>query len=296
MESQTGATTTPASISEARPVQITLLNPPDDWNGITSSAERRRRQNRINQRAWRQRHRRRPANCSDDASSAQSAATDEADPPQLMVDRAEDLAVPTGPVILAQGYLLLPTTDRRAKARLFASSAYNDYSSGLPQPGYLPALTHLNVLDAMARNAAAIGISIKGLCRDDLISPFNTYGPSAPSAGEIAAACPATLLPTLIQRTIIHHPWIDLIPIPQFRDNVLLAVAAGVMDEDELCADMLSLDDGRGENASLIVWAGSWDLRGWEASVPFLRKWGWRQTNGVTEEGRVDSRSNIWTC
>lgn len=176
---------------------------------------------------------------------------------------------------LARGFLLLPTSDRRARAWLFTSNAYNDYSSGVLQPRYLPALTHLNVLDAMARNAEAIGISIKGLCRDELISSFNIHGPSTPRGAEIAAACPVTLRPTLVQQTIIHHPWIDLIPIARFRDNVLLAVAAGVMDEDELCADMLSLDDGRGENASLIVWAGSWDPRGWEVSIPFLRKWGW---------------------
>ncbi|EEU41350.1 uncharacterized protein NECHADRAFT_46205 [Fusarium vanettenii 77-13-4] len=260
MEPQTGATTPSVSISEPLPVQIELLNP-DDWSGITSSAERRRRQNRVNQRTW--------------------PVTDEVGPARqiALADRAEHLAVTNRAVILAQGYLLLPTADRRAKARLFTSSAYNDYRSGVPQPGYLPALTHLNVLDAMARNAAVIGFSIEGLCRDDLISPFNTHGPGLPWAGEIAAACPATLLPTPVQQTIIHHPWVDLFPIPRFRDNVLLAVAAGVLDEDELCADMLSLDNGRGENASLIVWAGSWDPRGWEASIPFLRKWGWLLTD-----------------
>lgn len=228
-----------------------------------------------------QRHQREPAKRSDGVSPVQSAVTDEVGPPRqtTLADRAEHLAVTNGAVILAQGYLLLPTVDRRAKARLFTSSAYNDYSSGVPQLGHLPALTHLNVLDAMARNAAVIGFSIKGLCRDDLISPFNTHGPSLPWVGELAAACPATLLPTPVQQTIIHHPWIDLIPIPRFRDNVLLAMAAGVLDEDELCADMLSLDNGRGENASLIVWVGSWDLRGWEASIPFLRKWGWLLTD-----------------
>jgi hypothetical protein len=86
-------------------------------------------------------------------------------------------------------------------------------------------------------------------------------------------SCPITLRPTQIQKDIIHHPWIDLFPIPQLRDNLLVAMNAGLLDDDELCADLLRVrdcDDG----LQLLVWGGSWDIRGWEANTAFL-KWGW---------------------
>lgn len=37
-----------------------LRAPDDDWTGISSSAERKKLQNRLNQRAWRMSHARRP--------------------------------------------------------------------------------------------------------------------------------------------------------------------------------------------------------------------------------------------
>lgn len=177
--------------------------------------------------------------------------------------------------VLLEGHLLHVTPQWREKARDLAQMAYRDYSAGTPRPSHIHVLTRLNVLDAMARNATALGFSVKGLCSDELVSPFNQAGPGLPWTGKLFSSCPESLRPTPIQRAIIHHPWIDLLPIPRLRDNILLAMRDGVLDDDELCGDLLSLDDGRGETASLIVWADSWDPRAWEASIPFLRKWGW---------------------
>jgi len=74
---------------------------------------------------------------------------------------------------------------------------------------------------------------------------------------------------------VTHHPWIDLIPFPHIRDNILDTTNADLLNANELGIDLLPAGDGRGETASLIVWGEPWDPRGWEASVPFLRKWGW---------------------
>lgn len=55
------------------------------------------------------------------------------------------------------------------------------------------------------------------------------------------------------------------------------------MDDDDLCFDMAEFDAPRDrESMSLIVWGEPWDPRGWEATVPFLRKWGWL-LEGCTE-------------
>jgi hypothetical protein len=45
--------------------------------------------------------------------------------------------------------------------------------------------------------------------QEDATSPWNT------ACKPINSSCPASLQPTLVQRTIVHHPWIDLFPIPR---------------------------------------------------------------------------------
>ena len=59
------------------------------------------------------------------------------------------------------------------------------------------------------------------------------------------------------------------------RDNMLRGIAAGLFEEDELCLDLVAVDGQlEADRAVLIVWGEAWDPRNWEASVPFLRKWG----------------------
>ena len=51
---------------------------------------------------------------------------------------------------------------------------------------------------------------------------------------------------------------------------------AGHLDDDELCLEMLEADKRNlDEKPALIVWGDSSNPYAWEASVPFLRKWGW---------------------
>jgi len=149
---------------------------------------------------------------------------------------------------------------------------YEDYSLNAPRPTYLGVLTRLNVLNSLAKNAAAMGFPVEGLCRDEFVSPYNQLGPSITPIH----SCPNSLRPTELQRTIKHHPWIDLFPIARMRDNMLQGLVLGVLDEDDLCADLLNVeDDTQGEKAALIVWGEPWDVWSWEASVAFLKKWTW---------------------
>ncbi|KAH8592137.1 hypothetical protein B0O99DRAFT_654048 [Bisporella sp. PMI_857] len=228
-----------------------VRNVEDDWTGTTNRLERRKRQNRLSQRAYRNRHQQK-----------------QPDPTSLDPDCASNKQL-----VRFHGCSLLPTIKRREEAQLLAQQMYHNYRSGMLRHGYLSLVTKLNILDAISHNAAALGFTVEGLCCDELISPFNLHGPE-PAEGAVFRSCPPTLRPTLIQRTMIHHPWIDLFPIPHFRDNVLIATNAGMLDEDELCADLLRIREDN-DAAQLIVWAGSWDIQGWEASVPFLKKWGW---------------------
>lgn len=162
--------------------------------------------------------------------------------------------------------------------------AYEDYSLGRAQGTNLHIVVRLNVLDALARNAVVMGFAAEGLCNDIFVSPYCQQGPPhvsmtlAHGTWPLAKAIPENLLSTNVQQSTPHHPWIDLFPFPQFRDNMLHALAVGSIDEDELCYDMVEVDGpvpSIGSKPSIIVWGESWDMKSWEASVPFLVKWGW---------------------
>ncbi|MCJ1394840.1 hypothetical protein MMC18_007720 [Xylographa bjoerkii] len=89
---------------------------------------------------------------------------------------------------------------------------------------------------------------------------------------------PPSLYPTLLQRTVPHEAWIDIIPHPVWRDNVILA--GGKFDEDELWSDTVGgLFEGfptsQTEQCGVIAWSPPWHISGWEVSEGFWRKWAW---------------------
>ncbi|KAH6876520.1 hypothetical protein B0T10DRAFT_497666 [Thelonectria olida] len=238
----------------------------EDWTGVTSTAHRKRLQNRLNQRAYRKRKQLRPVEQEEHGSdSSQQAATATGESPNEAAQSAL--------YIEFEGHMLWPSSNRQEKTLNFARKAIQDFSAGITRPVILPTLVRLNVLNAITHNAKLLGFRLNGFCSDELISPFNQSGPGLP-ASTPEARYPIALRPTATQVAMVHHPWSDLIPIPGFRDNLLKAIELG-FDEDLVCADLLRVDEQYSGRASLIVWGEPWDPRGWEASVAFLRKWGW---------------------
>ncbi|KAF7561074.1 hypothetical protein G7046_g3084 [Stylonectria norvegica] len=208
-----------------------MRNPEDDWTGLTKAAERRQRQNRLNQRAYRRRKH---------AQQKQSERTAEVSPPsQRLVSQHRHFRDEVGK--LRSGHLFLESPGDRAKTYAFMQEAYVRYSIKSPKPTYLPSLIRLNVLNALSTNAAMLGLDIVGLCRDDFISPFNF----SPLRETPLNAVPECFHPTPFQLSILHHPWIDLFPIPRLRDNMLRAVIEGTLDEDEMCHDLMNVLAGR---------------------------------------------------
>lgn len=175
--------------------------------------------------------------------------------------------------IIGQGHTLYTLPAARQKVFDFAQQAYESYSLGIQQPSQLHLLVKLNALNAIARNATLLGMPTDSLCADDMVSLFNHYGPARAASGTLSY--PNHLQPTSTQISVTHHPWIDLFPFPLMRDRALRAFQSGLLDEDELCFDLLEVDGDRSETPSLIVWGDSSNPYGWEASVPFLEKYGW---------------------
>lgn len=155
----------------------------------------------------------------------------------------------------------------------FEHLASKDYMLGSPRIDQLLTLIQFNVLRALISNTYALGWTLEWLECAEPLSPWNT-----PKANQtIISECPEALRPTALQLQIPHHPWIDLWPLSQMRDNLLLAnlSPSTSFNEDQLCNDLVEFTDFPNEQTGLIVWSDPWDPRGWEISGRFARKWGW---------------------
>ncbi|KAF5240636.1 hypothetical protein FANTH_9487 [Fusarium anthophilum] len=95
--------------------------------------------------------------------------------------------------------------------REFVKKAYQDYVLGCPQPWYLSTLIQVNVFSALVQNGVTLGFS-DDWQRKGVMSPFSILGPL-----QSHDSYPINLQPTALQRSIPHHQWIDLFPIPQMR-------------------------------------------------------------------------------
>ena len=139
---------------------------------------------------------------------------------------------------------------------------------GSPKTDHLLVLVKFNVFRAMMSNGSDLGYEPGKSMDDEALSPF-----SDPSKSAMALPIPASLQPTKLQRQIVHHPWIDTIPIPGMRDNLLRA--GDSYDDAELCADLVGLYNVSNGRTGMIIWGEPWDHNSWEMTEDFIRRWGW---------------------
>ncbi|KAK9481832.1 hypothetical protein V1527DRAFT_416253, partial [Lipomyces starkeyi] len=140
------------------------------------------------------------------------------------------------------------------------------------------ALIKFNVFRALVNNTFTMGFTMEWL-NDNAESTFSNIS----HQGHDIYHLPPTLRPTLLQQTVPHHPWIDLLPSPTLHDNIL---RAGVDFYDtELGFDLVefcSLAAGS-ERRGLIVWGcDPSNPYSWEVSAEFASKWGWVSVRRVS--------------
>lgn len=165
------------------------------------------------------------------------------------------------------------------------------------------------IIAALYHLGMHVGITEEMLCAEESLSPFFQSSPE--SANDMVKAdmiCAAQrtfktlkpdLRPSSEQITVEHHPYIDILPFPTLRKNLIIHQEE--IDGDEFFHDILT---------GLVCWGGAgigrkdreastghvstgtpWDVRSWEARVWFLKKY-WALLGG--EDGELVRQSDWW--
>ncbi|RLM01365.1 hypothetical protein CFD26_109025 [Aspergillus turcosus] len=181
-------------------------------------------------------------------------------------------------------------------------------SIGPGAPSADPYANHLRVetlctVSALHDLGIHLGLTMELICADNSLSPF--FRGTLESADMICAVqrifktLKPDLRPNKEQITVKHHPFIDILPFPTLRRNMIKH--QNEFDENEFFHDMLT---------GLVCWGGSgigkrdrnistgyastgtpWDSRSWEARDWYIKKY-WRLLGG--EEGELVRQSEWW--
>ncbi|KAL4922907.1 hypothetical protein BDW62DRAFT_172012 [Aspergillus aurantiobrunneus] len=256
------------------PDNAASVEPEDDWAGLGDAKERRKRQNRINQRAFRQRRRAQQKKASIQDQIEEMIAKGEV----TLLPRSSSSSTESPQSITSNTKPLAATWERRMcflgeeidkLLERFSQKAVESYVLGSPSADHLLTLCKVNVFRAFMSNMHTLGMS-PGLewMDDDALSPFSTSLPGYVTEDNL----PVSLRPTPVQTAKLHHPWLDFFPFPRIRDNL---VNAGDFDDHPLCLDIMGFWNVTDEACGLLVWGEPTDPHNWEVSENFLRRWPW---------------------
>lgn len=277
---------TPCVELQRMPHAAYIRRPGEDWAGITNPKERKRLQNRLNKRVSRQRKKRKTSHDEDDSSDAASRAasttpdTTVSDTWTLLCSSSRSNSTTR---IVPSTFSHCSEEDaarERAVLEQFAEQALRSYMTGDPCADHKLRLIQFNIINGLTRNAAVLGYQFDWLvCA--AVSPFGRDGPIRDARSVTppleSGTVPSNLVPTVVQLSIRHHPWLDLFPLPRMRDNLLLATKNFLSpeEEQELFDDIMDSGRGKHEWTGLVVWGEPWDPQNWEVSKPFLERWAW---------------------
>lgn len=291
--------------------RITTTN--ENWRGKNDPAERRRIQNRLNQRAFRERQRSGEATkqCSpqgdstgskspenkpifdgedddekdrDDEDDEESDSEEDDDSDEEGDDDQdddEDVAEQSNPGSPPPSATQPHFTGQVSRVACSPStpSTENPWDE-------LAQLINRNFMQAATANAQRLGLN--------LVSLRAGTAASTPRPRN-AANLPASLRPIEVQHQLPHDPIIDTIPHPRLRFNILRAIATGNLDASRFSACLRRSGavvnvQGEPRRSGLVVWNHPDQLASWELSEAFVLLW------GFLLEGCEDfvSATNVW--
>ncbi|ENH69326.1 hypothetical protein FOC1_g10000577 [Fusarium oxysporum f. sp. cubense race 1] len=227
----------PTNLDHQLLLRSAIIGDEDNWSGVADSAKRKKIQNRINQRSHRK-----------------LVVIYRRSPPRDKIN-----------------ILQLHSWDNHAIIRVFETIASHDRRTGTIRSNMLSSLSQFNFSRALMLNAEVFGLSADHM-HDDACSLFVVAGPWPVSVNINTETLPHGLRPTSLQYRTEHHPWIDLLPVAQLRDNILER-SVNTYDEAGLCRAFTGR--GHGQGTGVIVWREPWDPSGWEVTAEFARSWGW---------------------
>ncbi|MCJ1475619.1 hypothetical protein MMC13_004282 [Lambiella insularis] len=223
----------------------------EDWTKEENQAQRKRLQNRLAQRKTRELRRSRTSKTSISCSSKKVqdpvGATNE---PTTSTDLVTPTTIPS-------------TASRGSKVSVGLRILSSVVDVGLSEHRFV-CLTQYSSLRALRLNMTMLGLDTGLFEDDDAVSPWTIFNPLRPRDPAFQSC---SLMPTLLQLQTWHHPYIDLVPSPSLRDNMLTA-ALDDSQEDQLCYDL--------HLSGFTVWGSvPWDPMSWEVSEEFAERWSW---------------------
>ncbi|KAH8728944.1 hypothetical protein GQ44DRAFT_723864 [Phaeosphaeriaceae sp. PMI808] len=236
---------------------VRRTDPKDDaWEHVKDAKKRKQIQDRLAQRARRQRLREAKSSTKIETQHSRrcncaSPTTSNSNSPQ------EELSITPyfdSDPFLSSVLVDLPDFDSTIPSSNNLDSASIDPSCLTllcPQPSSSQPLT---VISALFLNGRILGIACPD-CTTVSRSPH-----PLPSH-------PPPLHPTETQLTTMHPRWYDQLPFPRMRDSLINMM--GVIDEEDLIKDLFMMPSWRIEKGEC------WDPTGWRMEREWAAKWGW---------------------
>jgi len=159
-------------------------------------------------------------------------------------------------------------------------------------------VNQINLVAACVANLGMLGFTLDTLADEDVEWCFHNeeVNQSKPTSSKDYSHLKRDLQPTPAQLLYYHHPYIDCLPFPDFRERLIKMISMDPQIEYDYCKDLEN--DGlvcwgstHGENTPGVGSGAPWDMRSWEAQPWFLKKW-WMLVGGP--EGDMYKQSRWW--
>lgn len=298
-----------SSYQRANQGTLQKIDENDDWYGLRDAKERRKRQNRINQRAARRNTLSaflvKKTNCTRKTNRAPEPGRRQRENLAQELESAASTAVSSSPnAVISACQCRGPN--------ISSTQVYFPLSSDHK----LLYVICLNVSRAIITNyfiMSTIAPETASLCANRRTFTVEDFS-EAPRNLDGTRAIPPAFMPTKMQQEVSHPGWIDLFPSPQLRDNLILAVIEFNVDEDEILEDLIGdifeamgcgpeedSNDGAPSDATtparphvvtpatkealktytptstpevgILSWSDPWDISGWEVTEKFVTRW-----------------------